>query len=182
VPCWIDTVQHDSEAAADFYGALFGWKLREHDAAGLTAAVRHGPPRRPRGRRSRVCVESADVSATKARDAGAGLVTEPFDVLDAGRMGGEQRRARDTPRGIRGARRFLDAVAWMSPLAPDENRPAHWSVTFAVDDSRATAERTLELGGSVLVEPFDGEVVRIAVLADPQGAVFAVNQFEPEGL
>jgi uncharacterized protein len=70
----------------------------------------------------------------------------------------------------------------MSPLAPDENRPAHWSVSFAVDDTRATAERTLELGGSVLVEPFDGEVVRIAVLADPQGAVFAVNQFEPEGL
>jgi predicted enzyme related to lactoylglutathione lyase len=77
---------------------------------------------------------------------------------------------------------FSDAVAWMSPLAPDENRPAHWSVTFAVDDTRATAERTLELGGSVLVEPFDGEVVRIAVRADPQGAVFGVNQFEPEGL
>jgi predicted enzyme related to lactoylglutathione lyase len=33
------------------------------------------------------------------------------------------------------------------------------------------AERTIELGGSVLVEPFDAEAVRIAVLADPQGAV-----------
>jgi predicted enzyme related to lactoylglutathione lyase len=33
-----------------------------------------------------VCVESADATATKARDAGASLVTEPFDVLDAGRM------------------------------------------------------------------------------------------------
>ena len=46
----------------------------------------------------------------------------------------------------------------------------------------ASAERTIELGGPVLVEPFDAEAVRIAVLADPQGEVFAVNQFEPEGL
>jgi predicted enzyme related to lactoylglutathione lyase len=46
----------------------------------------------------------------------------------------------------------------------------------------ATAESTIEPGGSVLVEPFDAEAVRIAVLADPQGAVFAVNHFESEGL
>ena len=45
----------------------------------------------------------------------------------------------------------------------------------------AIADRTVDLGGSVLVPPFDAEVVRVAVLADPQGAVFAVNQFEPEG-
>ena len=77
---------------------------------------------------------------------------------------------------------FSDAIAWMSALAPDDDRPAHWSIKFAVDDTRATAERTIELGGPVLVEPFDAEAVRIAVLADPQGAVFAVNQFESEGL
>ena len=48
---------------------------------------------------------------------------------------------------------FSDAIAWMSALAPDDDRPAHWSIKFAVDDTRATAERTIELGGSGLVEP-----------------------------
>ena len=27
VPCWIDTQQPDVEAAASFYGSLFGWTL-----------------------------------------------------------------------------------------------------------------------------------------------------------
>lgn len=76
---------------------------------------------------------------------------------------------------------FSDAIAWMSSQAADDERPPHWSVTVATDDTRAIADRTAGLGGSVLVPPFDAEVVRVAVLADPQGAVFAVNQFEPEG-
>jgi hypothetical protein len=75
-----------------------------------------------------------------------------------------------------------DAIAWMSAMTADDDRPAHWSVTFAVDDTRAIADRTVELNGSVLGTAFDGEVGRIAVLADPQGAAFAVNQFAPEGL
>ena len=27
VPCWVDTSQPDPEAAARFYGGLFGWEL-----------------------------------------------------------------------------------------------------------------------------------------------------------
>jgi predicted enzyme related to lactoylglutathione lyase len=90
---------------------------------------------------------------------------------------GLRRRHEDfgTPEG------FSDAIAWMSSQAADDERPPHWSVTFATDDTRAIADRAAELGGSVLVPPFDAEVVRVAVLADPQGAVFAVNRFEPEG-
>jgi uncharacterized protein len=77
---------------------------------------------------------------------------------------------------------FSDAIGWMSSQAADDKRPPHWSITFATDDTHAVADRAADLGGSVLVPPFDAEVVRVAVLADPQGAVFAVNQFAPEGL
>ena len=29
VPCWIDTTQPDPDAAAEFYGTLFGWELED---------------------------------------------------------------------------------------------------------------------------------------------------------
>jgi predicted enzyme related to lactoylglutathione lyase len=58
--------------------------------------------------------------------------------------------------------------------------PAHWSVTFAVDDADATAKRAAELGGRVLVPPFDARFVRVTVIADPQGATFTASEFVPE--
>ena len=54
--------------------------------------------------------------------------------------------------------------------------PNHWHVYFATADADATAARATELGGSVLVPPFDTPVGRIAVLRDPQGAAFSVLQ------
>jgi len=43
-------------------------------------------------------------------------------------------------------------------------------------------ERAAELGGEVVVPPFDVPPVRLAVLSDPQGAVFTVSKFSmPEG-
>ena len=51
---------------------------------------------------------------------------------------------------------FEDVVASIIPIADDQpDTPAHWSVTFAVDDADATAERATELGGTVIVPPFD---------------------------
>jgi uncharacterized protein len=52
--------------------------------------------------------------------------------------------------------------------------PNHWHVYFDVDDADATAAKAAELGGSVLAEPFDTPVGRIAVIRDPQGAVFSI--------
>jgi predicted enzyme related to lactoylglutathione lyase len=72
---------------------------------------------------------------------------------------------------------FSDAIGWMQPLRGEA--PPHWSVTFSVDDVDAVAARAAELGGRVIVEPFDVEPVRIAVLSDPAGAVFAVNKYDP---
>ena len=61
---------------------------------------------------------------------------------------------------------------------PDE--PPHWGVTFAVDDADAIAARASELGGEVLVPPFDAPWVRMAIIRDPQGAVFTASKFVPE--
>jgi predicted enzyme related to lactoylglutathione lyase len=52
--------------------------------------------------------------------------------------------------------------------------PPNWGVYFAVDDADAAAAKTQELGGSLLMGPMDIEPGRMAVLADPIGAVFNV--------
>jgi len=76
---------------------------------------------------------------------------------------------------------FEDVVAALNPIADDQpDAPAHWSVTFGVDDADATAERAAELGGQVLVPPFDAPWVRMTVIADPQGATLIASKFVPE--
>jgi uncharacterized protein len=77
---------------------------------------------------------------------------------------------------------FEDAVAWLVPMTrdqfPDEVGP-HWSVTFAVADADAIADRATELGGKVLMPPFDAPYVRMTVISDPQGATFTASKYEP---
>lgn len=60
----------------------------------------------------------------------------------------------------------------MAPQTP--NTPNHWHVYFAVEDVDATAAKAAGLGGTALAQPFDTAVGRMAVLADPQGAVFSI--------
>jgi predicted enzyme related to lactoylglutathione lyase len=73
---------------------------------------------------------------------------------------------------------FEDVVASINPIGDDEHDTrAHWSVTFGVDDSDAIAARAAELGGTVIVPPFDAPWSRPTVLSDPQGATFIASQF-----
>jgi predicted enzyme related to lactoylglutathione lyase len=73
---------------------------------------------------------------------------------------------------------FEDVVANITPIGDDQpDVPAHWSVTFGVDDADAAAAKATELGGKVIVAPFDAPWVRMAVLADPAGATFIASQF-----
>ena len=74
--------------------------------------------------------------------------------------------------------RFEDVVASVEVLDDADTAP-YWGVTFAVDDADAVAARAAELGGRVIVAPFDLPWVRTAVLADPQGAMFVASQFVP---
>jgi predicted enzyme related to lactoylglutathione lyase len=78
----------------------------------------------------------------------------------------------DAPKG------FEDVVAAINVLGDDQpDTPAHWSVTFGVDEADATAARAKELGGTVLMEPTDVPWARMTVVADPAGATFIANQF-----
>ena len=67
-----------------------------------------------------------------------------------------------------------DLVAVMVPT-PGGAEP-HWSVDFWVDDVDATAAKAAELGGDVVVPPYDIPGFRQAVLADSQGAAFSVSR------
>jgi predicted enzyme related to lactoylglutathione lyase len=54
--------------------------------------------------------------------------------------------------------------------------PNHWHVYFAVTDADAAAAKATEMGGTVMAAPFDTPVGRMAVISDPQGAVFSIIQ------
>ncbi len=101
VPCWVDTSQPDPEAAVDFYSGLFGWefddvmppesegkyfiaRLRGGDVAAV-GSIPEGAPAVAMWN-TYVWVDTADETASRVRDAGGGVVMEPFDVMDAGRM------------------------------------------------------------------------------------------------
>jgi len=101
VPCWVDTSQPDPEAALGFYSGLFGWefenvippgapgeyfiaRIRGGDVAAAGSLPEGAPPIATWN--TYIWVDSADDTAAKVRAAGGRVVTEPFDVMDAGRM------------------------------------------------------------------------------------------------
>jgi len=57
---------------------------------------------------------------------------------------------------------------------PEPPNPPYWLVYFSVDDTDAAAQRATSNGGRVLWGPDDSPYGRMATLADPNGAVFAV--------
>ncbi|WP_149359407.1 VOC family protein [Lolliginicoccus suaedae] len=97
VPCWADTNQPDPDAAARFYGELFGWRCEDvmppgSDAQYLIGRLSGGDvaaitgSQEPPAWNTYVWVESADETANRVTDAGGTVVVEPADVLDQGRM------------------------------------------------------------------------------------------------
>ncbi len=266
VPCWVDTSQPDPEAVLAFYGGLFGWefedmmlegsagkysigRIRGGDAAAIGSIPEGAPPMAMWN--TYVWVESADETASKARDAGGGVAMEPFDVMDSGRMAvltdpegaafcvwqaknhkgakvvnehgslnfnGLATRNPDGAKAFYGAvfgwetlalgagsmwtlpaygdhleetspglreqmaamgapEGFIDVVAALNPIADDDSdTPAHWTVTFAVDDADATAAKASELGGEIVAGPLDAPWTRMVVIKDPQGATFIASQ------
>jgi uncharacterized protein len=67
----------------------------------------------------------------------------------------------------------------MRPL-PQPGVPPHWLVYFAVDDIDAALARVEELGGAKHAGPIDIGVAKIGIVADPQGAMFALYAGELE--
>jgi hypothetical protein len=58
--------------------------------------------------------------------------------------------------------------------AVDEGQQPYWSVVFEVESTDAAAQRVVEAGGAVTVEPFDFEFGRLAVCTGPDGEQFAL--------
>jgi predicted enzyme related to lactoylglutathione lyase len=59
--------------------------------------------------------------------------------------------------------------------------PPHWMGYFAIDNTDAAVERVISGGGKVIVPAFDTPYGRIAVIADPYGAVFSIVQLPAQG-
>jgi predicted enzyme related to lactoylglutathione lyase len=101
VPCWVDTNQPDPDAAAEFYGGLFGWEFEnvipeavpgKYFLARIRGLEVGGIGSTPEGAphavdwNTYIRVENADETAAKVRDVGGAVIADPFDVADAGRM------------------------------------------------------------------------------------------------
>jgi uncharacterized protein len=68
----------------------------------------------------------------------------------------------------------------MRELSPP-GMPPNWLVYFGVDDLDAALATVGKLGGTTMFGPTDIQIAKIAVVKDPQGAVFAIydGQYEP---
>ena len=102
---WVDLGAHDPGAARRFYTELFGWTTEDNqygpdegdvyttyklDGRSVAASYPMDAQQKAEGMPSTwlsyVAVEDADASAARAKELGATLVVEPFDVMEHGRM------------------------------------------------------------------------------------------------
>jgi uncharacterized protein len=62
-----------------------------------------------------------------------------------------------------------------------EGEPPNWLVYFGTDDIEGSIAKLREHGGSTMTDVMDIGVGKLAIVRDPQGAVFALyaGQFEP---
>ncbi len=99
-PCWVDLATPDVEAAARFYGELFGWEAPERpdsaqmggyrraekggkDVAGMMPLMQEG---QPPAWSTYVSVDDADAIARASQENGGTMVAEPMAVSSFGRM------------------------------------------------------------------------------------------------
>jgi uncharacterized protein len=95
---WAELVTSDADAAKGFYTNLFGWEYDDNPAGdeaqiysmakrdGHYVAALFGDDSQPPHWNCYVTVASADETAGKAKDSGGGVMAEPFDVMEVGRM------------------------------------------------------------------------------------------------
>jgi predicted enzyme related to lactoylglutathione lyase len=230
---WVDLATSDADGAKSFYGGLLGWEFEDlpvPDAPPYTMARIGGrnvaalyakrDEQVPAAWLSYVTVEDADAIAARTPELGGTVISEPFDIPEAGRMAVLQDPTGAVfaiwqPRASIGAQLVNDvgalclnqlntsdpgaAQAFYGDLfgwtfrgvasGPQaywgitngerlnggmmESEPPSWLAYFTSADVDASAAKVTELGGKVIVPPSPVPGGRIAVAADPQGAVFA---------
>jgi predicted enzyme related to lactoylglutathione lyase len=99
-PCWVDLTTPDVEAAAEFYGALFGWEVPElpnsaemggyrrakkggKDVAGVYPLTQEG---QPSFWGTHISVADAGATATAVQEAGGTMIAEPMDIAGYGHL------------------------------------------------------------------------------------------------
>jgi uncharacterized protein len=84
----------------------------------------------------------------------------------------------DPPSGYLHIQNGGDFIGGIPPVRPNNPRqPAHWLAYFEATNCDSTAAQAKKLGAKFYLEPMTMENVgRFAILADPQGAVFAIFQ------
>lgn len=96
---WTDLGTTDADGAKAFYTSLFGWEAEDLPVGegmtytmlrknGLEVAALYKQQQEgaPPAWLSYVTVKEADAAAEKAREVGATMISEPFDVMEVGRM------------------------------------------------------------------------------------------------
>jgi predicted enzyme related to lactoylglutathione lyase len=231
---WAELATSDAEAAKRFYTTLFGWSYDDQpvgEGQVYSMAQRGGSSvaaifqsEQPPHWNCYVTVASADETVARARELGANVISEPFDVFTAGRMAvfadpegaalcvwqpGEHIGATRvnepgamnwndlvTPDPEAAARFYGDLFGWtyqdvaagykvisnggrsnggivtLDPRMGDT--PANWMPYFGHEDVEKLVDEIGDHGGQVYSGPMQMSQGTIAVLGDPQGAVFAV--------
>jgi predicted enzyme related to lactoylglutathione lyase len=91
-------------------------------------------------------------------------------------------KARDMGEEYRGYNIFSIGETDLGGLMtlPDSSMPPLWVPYVGVEDADGTVAKAKELGASVILDPMDvPNVGRLAVLRDPQGAIFAIIKPSP---
>jgi predicted enzyme related to lactoylglutathione lyase len=242
--CWADLSTPDADGAKAFYGGLLGWEFRDDEFPGGVYTMCHlqgdavaalvQQDEQPAHWNNYVSVESADEAAARAKQLGAKVIEEPFDVMEFGRMavfvdpGGAMLCVWE-PRAHIGAGRVNDlgCMTWnelhtrdsgaagdfygnlfgweTEPIEDDGmvvytsvrnagaknggfmpmaerhgDAPSFWLPYFTVSSRDGAVERARELGGALLGGSLDLPGGKIAILADPQGTVFAIFEGETD--
>ena len=193
---WVELVANDAFGARRFYTDLFGWDVREipmgpdsvyviFQSGGRDVAAMYprGPEERERGPshwRSYVSVADADDSAARARELGAQILAEPFDVSGVGRMAMLQDPSGATvalwePRSHIGVGRIGEpgALCWNELLTQDvEAAGSFYAGLFGWE------VRGLEFGGSAYTV-FESEGRAIAGMMAMPGSADAPPNWLP---
>ena len=105
VPCFVDTLSADVQAAKDFYAGIFGWefagpgpmpgdppgeyfiaRVGGDDVAGVGTVPDSSADGAPAAWNTHVAVDNVDAAVARATAAGASVLVEAFDAPPAGRM------------------------------------------------------------------------------------------------
>ncbi len=182
-PSWVELVTPDPEAAAEFYGALFDWKIEavpdDGRASPCLVASREGDPvagiagQLPEvaGEPAvwEVCLAVDDVDAATARVVPAGGTVEagPFDVGDRGR-----RAVVLDPTGASVS--LWQAGSLVGTVRADEPGTPIWHDLMTPDVPRALAFYAEVVGiGADLVQMNEGDYSTLSVGGRPVGGAMA---------